>query len=45
MSNAKKIEELKEKKQNALLGGGEVNIRKQHDKGKLTAQLPPPLGA
>lgn len=35
MSN---IEKLRELKKSALLGGGEVAIKKQHEKGKLTAR-------
>lgn len=34
----KKIEELKQKKSEALLGGGIDKIKMQHDKGKLTAR-------
>ena len=38
MSIEKKIEELKKKKEEAKLGGGEKKIQKQHEKGKLTAR-------
>lgn len=38
MSIEKKIEELKKKKAEAKLGGGEKKIQKQHEKGKLTAR-------
>ena len=38
MSIEKKIEELKKKKQSAKLGGGKDKIKKQHEKGKLTAR-------
>ncbi len=34
----KKLEELKKKKQEALLGGGADKIKTQHDKGKLSAR-------
>ncbi len=34
----KKIEELRKKKAEAKLGGGKERIKKQHDKGKLTAR-------
>ena len=33
-----KIQLLKKKEQEALLGGGEKRIEKQHEKGKLTAR-------
>lgn len=33
-----KISRLKQQKQKALLGGGENRIKKQHEKGKLTAR-------
>lgn len=32
------IERLKKKKKEAHLGGGEARIKKQHEKGKLTAR-------
>ena len=35
---SKKIEDLKTKREEALLGGGEKRIKSQHDKGKLTAR-------
>ena len=38
MSIEKKIDELKKKKEEAKLGGGEKKIQKQHEKGKLTAR-------
>ncbi len=38
MSIEKKIEELRKKKEEAKLGGGEKRIQKQHEKGKLTAR-------
>ena len=38
MSIEKKIEELRKKKEEAKLGGGEKKIQKQHEKGKLTAR-------
>lgn len=38
MTMQKKIEELKQKKETAKLGGGAANIKKQHEKGKLTAR-------
>ncbi len=38
MSKEEKIEELKKKRQEAKKGGGEKRIKKQHDKGKLTAR-------
>jgi len=34
----KKIDELRKKKSKAKLGGGKERIKKQHDKGKLTAR-------
>ena len=33
-----KLEQFKKKKEEALLGGGEVRIADQHKKGKLTAR-------
>ncbi|WP_251331353.1 acyl-CoA carboxylase subunit beta [Haloplanus pelagicus] len=33
-----RIEELREKRERALLGGGEDRIESQHDKGKMTAR-------
>ena len=33
-----KIEQLKKLKEQAKLGGGKAKIKKQHDKGKLTAR-------
>jgi propionyl-CoA carboxylase beta chain len=38
MSRERKILELKEKVENAKLGGGQKSIDKQHNKGKLTAR-------
>nr|WP_276246860.1 MULTISPECIES: acyl-CoA carboxylase subunit beta [unclassified Haladaptatus] len=38
MTMEEKIEELREKHEEALLGGGEDRIEAQHDKGKLTAR-------
>ena len=38
MSIAKKIDELKKNKQSARLGGGNDRIKKQHEKGKMTAR-------
>ena len=38
MSIEKKIEELLEKRKQALLGGGQKRIEAQHSKGKLTAR-------
>lgn len=38
MSKNKKIEELKRRREEAKKGGGEKRIKKQHDKGKLTAR-------
>ncbi len=38
MSRERKILELKEKVENARLGGGQKSIDKQHNKGKLTAR-------
>ena len=35
-----KIEQLRAKKAQALLGGGTKRIEAQHEKGKLTADLP-----
>ena len=32
------IKELKQKKKKAALGGGRDRIKKQHDKGRLTAR-------
>lgn len=37
-SKDERIEELKEKRKQARLAGGEERIKKQHDKGKLTAR-------
>ena len=37
-SNNNKFQELHEKDQQALLGGGEKRIQSQHEKGKLTAR-------
>ncbi len=37
-STSEKINELKELNEQALLGGGESRIKKQHEKGKLTAR-------
>jgi len=34
----KAVEELRRRREQALLGGGEEQIRKQHEKGKLTAR-------
>jgi len=33
-----KLDELSHKKETAKLGGGKQRIKKQHDKGKLTAR-------
>lgn len=38
MSKEEKIEELKKKRKEAKKGGGEKRVKKQHDKGKLTAR-------
>jgi len=38
MTMEERIEELREKTERALLGGGEDRIESQHDKGKLTAR-------
>lgn len=38
MASDKKIERLKQKRKDAKKGGGEERIKKQHDKGKLTAR-------
>ena len=38
MSTEDKIKELRDRKDAARAGGGEDSIRKQHDKGKLTAR-------
>ncbi|HEX6981577.1 MAG TPA: acyl-CoA carboxylase subunit beta [Balneolaceae bacterium] len=38
MASDKKVERLKNKRKNAQKGGGEKRIKKQHDKGKLTAR-------
>ena len=38
MASDKKVERLKKKREDARKGGGEARIRKQHDKGKLTAR-------
>lgn len=38
MTSDKKIERLKQKREDAKKGGGEKRIKKQHDKGKLTAR-------
>jgi propionyl-CoA carboxylase beta chain len=38
MSSREKIEQLRRKKEKALLGGGEHRIETQHKKGKLTAR-------
>jgi acetyl-CoA/propionyl-CoA carboxylase carboxyl transferase subunit len=38
MTMEDRIEELREKRERALLGGGEDRIEKQHDKGKMTAR-------
>ncbi|MDR8389662.1 acyl-CoA carboxylase subunit beta [Aliifodinibius sp. S!AR15-10] len=38
MGKQEKVEELKQKRREALQGGGERRIQKQHDKGKLTAR-------
>lgn len=37
-TNKEKIDELREKKAKALLGGGEKRIEKQHQQGKLSAR-------
>ncbi len=34
----KAVEELRQRREQAFLGGGEARIRKQHEKGKLTAR-------
>jgi len=38
MANSDKIEQLRELKDQARLGGGEERIERQHEKGKLTAR-------
>ncbi|MEL7832577.1 acyl-CoA carboxylase subunit beta [Fodinibius sp. Rm-B-1B1-1] len=38
MASDKKVERLKQKREDAQKGGGEKRIKKQHDKGKLTAR-------
>jgi acetyl-CoA carboxylase carboxyltransferase component len=38
MSVEKKVEELREKREQARLGGGERRIERQHSKGKMTAR-------
>lgn len=38
VTKAEKLQQLKEKNERALLGGGEKRIKAQHDKGKLTAR-------
>ncbi|MCG1003679.1 acyl-CoA carboxylase subunit beta [Halobacterium noricense] len=38
MTMEERIEELREKTERALLGGGEERIESQHDKGKMTAR-------
>lgn len=38
MASDKKVERLKQKRKDAKKGGGEKRIKKQHDKGKLTAR-------
>jgi acetyl-CoA/propionyl-CoA carboxylase carboxyl transferase subunit len=38
MTMEDRIEELREKRERALLGGGQERIDKQHDKGKMTAR-------
>ncbi len=38
MSKNEKVEELKRRREEAKKGGGEKRIKKQHDKGKLTAR-------
>ncbi len=38
MAMERKILELKEKMEKAQMGGGEASIKKQHDRGKLTAR-------
>ncbi|CQH59011.1 propionyl-CoA carboxylase carboxyltransferase component [Halobacterium hubeiense] len=38
MTMEERIEELREKTERALLGGGEDRIESQHDKGKMTAR-------
>lgn len=38
MASDKKVERLKQKREDAKKGGGEKRIKKQHDKGKLTAR-------
>ena len=38
MSDNKKIEELREKRKESRLGGGEKRIQAQHDRGRLTAR-------
>src|SRR5919204_351836 len=37
-SMQERVEELRKRKQESLLGGGEQAIQKQHDRGKLTAR-------
>ena len=38
MASDKKVERLKQKREESKKGGGEKRIQKQHDKGKLTAR-------
>ncbi len=38
MTNKEKIEDLRKKRQEAMLGGGEKSIEAQHKRGKLTAR-------
>jgi len=38
MTMEERIEELREKTERALLGGGEDRIESQHEKGKMTAR-------
>ena len=38
MTMEERIDELREKRERALLGGGQDRIDKQHDKGKMTAR-------
>jgi len=38
MAEDKKVQRLKQKRESAKKGGGEQRIKKQHDKGKLTAR-------
>jgi len=38
MASDKRVERLKKKREDARKGGGEKRIKKQHDKGKLTAR-------